>query len=87
MPCSPAAETERIGHGTHKTLFTFDLGGSARTVFVGDDDMDEDVFRMKNERILGIRIGNGSSSDDDFFPKDQKGIARLLDEIISALSI
>ncbi len=61
------------------------LAGAFRAVFVGDDDTDEDVFRMKNERILGIRVGDGLSSQAAFFLSDQKKIARLLDEILDAL--
>ena len=61
------------------------LAGSVRAVFVGDDETDEDVFRMRSDRILGIRVGDGLSSQAAFFLSDQKKIARLLDEILGAL--
>ena len=61
------------------------LAGASRAVFVGDDDTDEDVFRMRNERILGIRVGNGLSSHAAFFLSNQKKISRLLDEMLGAL--
>ena len=61
------------------------LAGSDRAVFVGDDETDEDVFRMRNDRILGIRGGDGLSGQAAFFLSDQKKIARLLDEILEAL--
>ncbi len=61
------------------------LAGSVRAVFVGDDETDEDVFRMRNDCILGIRVGNGLSSHAAFFLSNQKKMARLLDEILGAL--
>jgi len=61
------------------------LAGALRAVFVGDDDTDEDVFRMKNAHILGIRVGNGSLSDADFFLLEQRKIGLLLEEILTVL--
>lgn len=54
-------------------------------VFIGDDVTDEDVFRLKHERVLGIRVGNHSSSEADYCLSDQNQIGRLLAEIIHAL--
>ncbi len=61
------------------------LAGAFRAVFVGDDDTDEDVFRMRNDHILGIRVGNGLSSHAAFFLSNQKKISRLLDEMLGAI--
>ena len=61
------------------------LAGASRAVFVGDDDTDEDVFRMRNDRILGIRVGNGFSSHAAFFLSNQKKISRLLEEMLGAI--
>lgn len=59
--------------------------GAERAVFIGDDVTDEDVFRLKHERILGIRVGNSSPSEADYCLSDQNQIGRLLDEIIHPL--
>ena len=59
--------------------------GSDRAVFIGDDVTDEDVFRLKHECVLGIRVGNSSPSEADYCLSDQNQIGRLLDEIIHAL--
>jgi trehalose 6-phosphate phosphatase len=59
--------------------------GAPRAVFIGDDVTDEDVFRMKHERVLGIRVGNSSPSEADFRLSDQNQIGRLLTQIIHSL--
>ncbi|MBA4398107.1 MAG: hypothetical protein C0394_12095 [Syntrophus sp. (in: bacteria)] len=56
--------------------------GSDRAVFIGDDVTDADVFRLKHERILGIRVGNHSPSEVDCCLSDQHQIGRLPDEIL-----
>ncbi|OGT96732.1 MAG: hypothetical protein A2X80_07570 [Geobacteraceae bacterium GWB2_52_12] len=55
--------------------------GFSKALFVGDDETDEDVFRLKNERIFGIRVGNEPSSAAAYCLSDQKKIVNLLDEI------
>jgi len=60
--------------------------GASKAVFVGDDDTDEDVFRMKHERILGIRVGDGLPSEANYCLCDQKQIDLLLDAILCALT-
>ncbi|MFH1078866.1 MAG: trehalose-phosphatase [Pseudomonadota bacterium] len=59
--------------------------GSERAVFIGDDITDEDVFHLRNDRVLGIRVGNSSPSEADYCLSDQNQIGRLLDEIIHIL--
>ncbi|MDO9559954.1 MAG: trehalose-phosphatase, partial [Syntrophales bacterium] len=50
--------------------------GSDRAVFIGDDVTDEDVFRLRNDRVLGIRVGNSSPSEADYCLSDQNQIDR-----------
>lgn len=59
--------------------------GADRAVFIGDDVTDEDVFRLKNKRILGIRVGKNPPSEADYFLSNQNQIGHLLDEIIHAI--
>jgi trehalose 6-phosphate phosphatase len=61
--------------------------GATRAVFVGDDDTDEDVFRMRNSRILGIRVGDGSQSQASYVLPHQGNIDLLLGEIINRLGL
>lgn len=56
--------------------------GCSRTLFVGDDATDEDVFRLKDDRILGIRVGCDAASLAGYCLPDQKDVAGLLHEII-----
>lgn len=60
-------------------------GKFARALFVGDDETDEDVFRLRNERIFGIRVGEKGSSFARYFLSSQLGVVDLLDEVIHTL--
>ncbi len=59
--------------------------GCARALFVGDDVTDEDVFRLGDEAIFGIRVGNSGGSAARYFIRGQDEMAPLLDEILAVL--
>lgn len=59
--------------------------GTPRALFVGDDATDEDVFRLRCERIFGVRIGGSPSTAAEYYLNDQGEIDRLLREIIDIL--
>lgn len=61
--------------------------GCRRAIFVGDDTTDEDVFRLDNPSILGIRVGRGTKSAAHFYLREQLEIGRLLDGIITRLEL
>lgn len=54
-------------------------------IFVGDDVTDEDVFRLRNPAILGIRVGRDRESAAGCYLRGQHEMARLLREVISLL--
>jgi len=56
--------------------------GAGRAIFVGDDVTDEDVFRLANPAILGIRVGGNEESQARFYLEGQHEMIRLLQEII-----
>lgn len=56
-----------------------------RAVFVGDDETDEDVFRLADDSIFGIRIGKDNESAAGSYLLSQSEIVPLLDEIITVL--
>lgn len=59
--------------------------GCQRALFVGDDETDEDVFRLADKSIFGIRIGKDNGSAAGYYLQSQREIVPLLDEIIAIL--
>lgn len=53
-----------------------------RSVFVGDDRTDENVFALKDPRILGIRVGYRRGSAAGWFISSQRETDRLLETLI-----
>jgi trehalose 6-phosphate phosphatase len=60
--------------------------GTGRALFVGDDATDEDVFRLRYERIFGVRVGASSSTAAEYYLNDQQEIGCLLREIIDIIT-
>ena len=59
--------------------------GCRRALFVGDDETDEDVFRLRDDAIFGIRVEMNPRSAARYFIHDRDEIAALLDEIMATL--
>jgi trehalose 6-phosphate phosphatase len=61
------------------------LAGCAKGFFVGDDQTDEDVFRMDRENLFTnlftVRVGNGTCSRAHYFLQEQSEILLLLRHI------
>ncbi|HKT80675.1 MAG TPA: trehalose-phosphatase [Vicinamibacterales bacterium] len=53
-------------------------------IYVGDDDTDEDVFRLKwpPERLFTVRVGRKAASAAAFYLRTQAEIDRLLEKLI-----
>jgi trehalose 6-phosphate phosphatase len=58
------------------------IGGARSVLYAGDDVTDEDVFRLKRDDLLSVRIEQADHSEAEFFLEDWHGILRLLDELI-----
>jgi trehalose 6-phosphate phosphatase len=56
-----------------------------RAIFVGDDVTDEDVFRLENPAVLGIRIGENQESAARYYLQGQEEMVELLHEIMANL--
>ncbi|HEX5056865.1 MAG TPA: trehalose-phosphatase [Gammaproteobacteria bacterium] len=57
--------------------------GSPRSIFVGDDDTDEDVFAMTGTSpVLGIRVGSTENTAADYYINDQTDIDPLLNTMM-----
>ncbi len=59
--------------------------GCRKGFFIGDDETDEDVFRLEDANLFTIRVGRKTSSNARFYLRGQNEIVRLLSEINSAL--
>lgn len=55
--------------------------GCERSLYVGDDLTDEDVFRLKLPSVLSVGIDPAPGSAADLFLPDQSEVVTLLDEI------
>jgi trehalose 6-phosphate phosphatase len=52
-------------------------------LYVGDDETDEDVFRLDQPgRLLSVRVGRSRSSAAAYFLRDQREIDRLLSTLV-----
>ncbi|MDF0649911.1 MAG: trehalose-phosphatase [Nitrospira sp. LK265] len=50
----------------------------SRALYVGDDETDEDVFALRDARIVTVRIGKKNGSSARYFLKRQAEIAEVL---------
>jgi trehalose 6-phosphate phosphatase len=72
----------------HKGVALLELmlkSGHKSAIYFGDDDNDEDVFRLGEESLLTVRIGKSQDSSAQFFLKDQSEIDRVLKHCAAAL--
>jgi len=61
--------------------YLMNQAGCPKGFFVGDDETDEDVFRLDNEIIFTVRVGRKTGSLARFYLRNQQEINRLLREI------
>ena len=59
--------------------------GCRKGFFVGDDETDEDVFRLNDQNIFTVRVGINTFSNAPFYLSGQYEITRLISEINSVL--
>jgi trehalose 6-phosphate phosphatase len=73
----------------HKGVAILELMLKANTkssLYIGDDDTDEDVFALADPRVFTIRVGKKTNSQARFYIKRQDEINILLKKIISFLN-
>ncbi|MDD2852736.1 MAG: trehalose-phosphatase [Desulfuromonadaceae bacterium] len=59
--------------------------GHSRALFIGDDETDEDVFRLHDCRIMGIRIGMNAQSAAHYYLQNQLEISAVLERVKEAV--
>jgi trehalose 6-phosphate phosphatase len=55
---------------------------SPAALYVGDDDTDEDVFALADERIVSVRVGRKAGSAARYYLRQQPQIAWLLEHLL-----
>jgi trehalose 6-phosphate phosphatase len=63
------------GEAVQKLLKRYRFG---KAVFVGDDETDEDVFRLRDPRIFSVRVGIKKGSSANAYLRNQKETNALL---------
>ena len=71
------------GHAVEQLI---KLAAAPRTLYVGDDVTDEDVFVLRREDLMTIRVGHAAQSAATFFIPDKQTILALLDQLLACLS-
>ena len=56
---------------------------SNAALYIGDDDTDEDVFALPDERIIGVRIGKKTTSLAQFYLNRQNEINSVLQYLVN----
>jgi trehalose 6-phosphate phosphatase len=62
-----------------------ELSGARNALYVGDDVTDEDVFRLRREDVVTVRIERADDSAAEFFLPYPRDILVLLEELIGRL--
>jgi trehalose 6-phosphate phosphatase len=57
----------------------------ASALYVGDDQTDEDVFRLSSPRVLSVRVGHTSHTAAAFYLRHRSEVEPLLDHLIARL--
>lgn len=59
----------------------------ARSVYLGDDETDEDVFAMRRPGVVGIRVGASERSQADYYLRDQSEIDAFLEALLEPATV
>lgn len=56
--------------------------GAHSAIYIGDDDTDEDVFRLQRKDIFSVRVGRNDSTAADYFLNDRAEMSQVLRVLI-----
>ncbi|HBG04726.1 MAG: trehalose-phosphatase [Geobacteraceae bacterium GWC2_58_44] len=62
-----------------------ELFGSARAVYFGDDETDEEVFRLQRDEVFGVHVGRDDQSAATCYLNRQSEMLGLLNSIVGTL--
>jgi trehalose 6-phosphate phosphatase len=63
------------------------LAQATRTLYVGDDVTDEDVFALRRADLMAVRVGYAADSAADFYIPETQTIGALLDQLLACLKV
>ncbi len=72
----------------HKGTALLDLlkqQGSTAALYIGDDETDEDVFRLEDPLVTTVRVGNSRSSHAQFYVKSQREVSGAIAYLVRNL--
>ncbi len=59
--------------------------GAGRAVYFGDDETDEEVFRLKRDDVFGVHIGRDDQSAAAYYLNQQSEMLELLNSMVAIL--
>ncbi len=74
-----------VPHKGDAMLALMRRAGVDRALYVGDDDTDEDVFALSDERILSVRVGLKQTSRAPWYVRNQTEVSSLLAALVEIL--
>ena len=66
-------------------LALMDSSGCGKALYAGDDETDEDVFTLEDERIFSVHVGAGGGTAARYYLKKQEEMYQLIQTIVKAL--
>lgn len=66
-------------------LASMELFGSRKAIYFGDDEADEEVFRLIDANVLGIHIGKDKNTEASRYLHSQSDLPGLLTSIVGTL--
>ncbi len=72
-------------HKGDALLYLMDNAKSERAFFLGDDETDEDIFRLNDARIFSVCVGTGRPTAARYYLKNQSETANLLQMLLNVL--
>lgn len=59
--------------------------GATRAVYFGDDETDEEVFRLKRDDVFGVHVGKDDQSAAAYYLNQQSEMLELLNSMVALL--
>lgn len=61
--------------------------GAARAIYFGDDETDEEIFRLKRDDVFGVHVGKDDRTAASYYLNQQSEMLGLLNSIVGILEL